>query len=230
MRGTRPRRRRRAGPRGIIPALAGNTFPMQVGHQTRRDHPRACGEHVLFASCCRSCSGSSPRLRGTLRAYLRLRIGVGIIPALAGNTDFSLVIGGLIGDHPRACGEHESGVYTKRSGMGSSPRLRGTPSARHAGARPPGIIPALAGNTKRFLFLLFHVGDHPRACGEHHAAPRVNRACRGSSPRLRGTRRGEHERQRGQGIIPALAGNTSPFRPTRFSRRDHPRACGEHLI
>ena len=66
-------------------------------------------------------------MRGTLSAQLCLSVGVGIIPAYAGNT-FKLFV--------------ETGYK-----LGSSPRMRGTPVADSADPAGHGIIPAYAGNT-----------------------------------------------------------------------------------
>ena len=101
---------------GIIPAYAGNTYilyqcetggrdhPRVCGeHQgfldllnegrgsspppsVPRDHPRVCGEHCYWRISVRWNTGSSPRMRGTLRRR-RCPTGYrGIIPAYAGNT------------------------------------------------------------------------------------------------------------------------------------------------
>ena len=58
----------------------------------------------------------------------------------------------------------------------------------------------------------------------------MNRALNsaGSSPRVRGTREGLHLHEIHVGIIPACAGNTSPWCYCRCRGRDHPRVCGEH--
>ena len=49
---------------GIIPAYAGNTnFGMPFSF-ARRDHPRVCGEHLVFVVVV-VVVGSSPRMRGT---------------------------------------------------------------------------------------------------------------------------------------------------------------------
>ena len=53
-------------------------------------------------------------------------------------------------------------------------------------------------------------------------------ASRGSSPRLRGTRRHSRQCHRIDRIIPAPAGNTTTCPSTTSPRADHPRACGEH--
>ena len=194
---------------GIIPALAGNTSTPQRRSVRRRDHPRACGEHILpgaeantavwiipalagntsmpVPSARRRC-GSSPRLRGTRMAETSHHRPHGIIPALAGNTrrGSRRPIGSR--DHPRACGEHKHAVKSGSSDGGSSPRLRGT-------------------QAKRAMKRGTHV-DHPRACGEHPLIPPANVAVWGSSPRLRGTHNGTCNVVGAAGIIPALAGNT----------------------
>ena len=77
-----------------------------------------------------------------------------------------------------------------------------------------GIIPAYAGNTKLHGLLVAEVGDHPRVCGEHRVLSLNRSVNRGSSPRMRGTLFDRIHRMRGPGIIPAYAGNTSPFPKT----------------
>ncbi len=51
----------------------------------------------------------------------------------------------------------------------------------------------------------------------------------GSSPRVRGTLRGQLERRIARGIIPACAGNTPSRSAWGLTLWDHPRVCGEHL-
>ena len=70
----------------IIPALAGNTVVFIVFLLSFWDHPRACGEHLWFRRGAARLLGSSPRLRGTRTDIVRQWCGIGIIPALAGNT------------------------------------------------------------------------------------------------------------------------------------------------
>ena len=112
---------------------------------------------------------------------------------------------------------------------GSSPRMRGTRPESLAGRVGRGIIPAHAGNTKRLSTFSRRTGDHPRACGEHSMSLSRLMPWRGSSPRMRGTPL--HDAYIGgfMGIIPAHAGNTRCETRCTAPRRDHPRACGEHL-
>ncbi|EFH10693.1 hypothetical protein HMPREF0731_3078 [Pseudoroseomonas cervicalis ATCC 49957] len=70
---------------------------------------------------------------------------------------------------------------------------------------------------------------HPRACGEHLVVLDNEPLCRGSSPRLRGTRSAHSTRRTGRRFIPAPAGNTISRRGWPASGPVHPRACGEHM-
>ena len=73
----------------------------------------------------------------------------GIIPAYAGNTDVLFAVDVLDWDHPRVCGEHYTYDSADITGMGSSPRMRGTPRSCGMTCGNSGIIPAYAGNTLR---------------------------------------------------------------------------------
>ena len=114
---------------GIIPACAGNTyFPIDC-HFLLPDHPRVCGEHPFSDGKFKTYTGSSPRVRGTLDCLDVFLGQFGIIPACAGNTvtyDNVIVVRR---DHPRVCGEHLMTLGGMASMLGSSPRVRGTPSS-----------------------------------------------------------------------------------------------------
>ena len=193
--------------------------------------------------------GSSPRMRGTLIPHLRRAGRTGIIPAYAGNTGFRALPRLRCGDHPRVCGEHLFDGERACCGMGSSPRMRGTPNPRRSAPRRRGIIPAYAGNTDNLTVNRVHPRDHPRVCGEHDVHGSGFAVNQGSSPRMRGTqsatiqtllRGGSSPRMRGthgrrisrsvrRGIIPAYAGNTAAPHASASILRDHPRVCGEHI-
>ena len=113
-------------PRGIIPACAGNTQAYVRNMSYIWDHPRVCGEHHASFRYMNPFSGSSPRVRGTPRSLPLLRVGVGIIPACAGNTPQSWGRRAATGDHPRVCGEHGRLDNLRKAQAGSSPRVRGT--------------------------------------------------------------------------------------------------------
>ena len=131
----------------IIPAHAGNTFQSRAPRPSRRDHPRACGEHLTELTAGELETGSSPRMRGTRERELHAPQHVGIIPAHAGNTSTRFAAPRPRRDHPRACGEHAHHSSVSPAKEGSSPRMRGTRMRRIAERDCLGIIPAHAGNT-----------------------------------------------------------------------------------
>ena len=173
---------------GIIPAYAGNTPIACWRSPPTWDHPRICGEHRRRHLYHASPRGSSPHMRGTL------------------NVD---TVGSWNnGDHPRICGEHGIKEYIKHGYEGSSPHMRGTLGCIGSIELLLGIIPAYAGNTGVPLNKVFHIGDHPRICGEHGKGRARERARSGSSPHMRGTLSVCAVPYRRRGIIPAYAGNT----------------------
>ena len=169
-------------------------------------------------------------MRGTPSHVLIYGHVIGIIPACAGNTFAPTLNRADTRDHPRVCGEHFHNNRNVRTGMGSSPRVRGTRRLRLPGFFLPGIIPACAGNTSTCRRAKNSTRDHPRVCGEHAALNVEALAAAGSSPRVRGTLPYFGGWVEHHGIIPACAGNTEPRRTQTTRRRDHPRVCGEHLF
>ena len=151
-----------------------------------------------------------------------------IIPADAGSTEGMNSSPYDRGDHPRGCGEHCWTLLTHCRGQGSSPRMRGAPPSRSAGAVSVRIIPADAGSTNLQVLQRWHGEDHPRGCGEHMGFAAGGIVPRGSSPRMRGAPAHAHAHHRHQRIIPADAGSTRFSPPKTLCLGDHPRGCGEH--
>ena len=228
LRGTRPAIRQSLPSPRFIPAPAGNTRPFYNPALLPTVHPRACGEHQRSGHPVVELDGSSPRLRGTQPRRCRGIVRARFIPAPAGNTPSPLHGRRPRAVHPRACGEHASGNYDPISGIGSSPRLRGTLVFERPKPRVHRFIPAPAGNTAFGASESGLPPVHPRACGEHAPGDGRRRRIVGSSPRLRGTHERHHHDGAEDRFIPAPAGNTR--RPTRARPRTtvHPRACGEH--
>ena len=194
------------------------------------DHPRTCGEHEAAVTGGLTDAGSSPRMRGTPSGCRRPTWPPRIIPAHAGNTRVRSGRARRLSDHPRACGEHNMRSYQYWMYRGSSPRMRGTLGISMFSHTNDGIIPAHAGNTSTAMWASACSRDHPRACGEHVGLKLAAVPLSGSSPRMRGTRRRAELMRGGYGIIPAHAGNTRCLHAQSSTHRDHPRACGEHLI
>ena len=167
MRGTPHRAHHHSHRRRIIPAYAGNTYGGEADDVDHRDHPRVCGEHTCVTPASASWTGSSPRMRGTPLQGMYSNVCTGIIPAYAGNTSSQCNGMSLSWDHPRVCGEHWHVTFQNVSGLGSSPRMRGTPGQVRFGGNECGIIPAYAGNTLGGGHRGRPERDHPRVCGEH---------------------------------------------------------------
>ena len=72
---------------GLIPARAGNTSPGVVMMVRVWAHPRSRGEHPVVGSGTPDLWGSSPLARGTRDQSARWSLGMGLIPARAGNTE-----------------------------------------------------------------------------------------------------------------------------------------------
>ena len=71
---------------GIIPAHAGKTCWRLQGYTDEEDHPRPCGENLVFNYLTFTISGSSPPMRGKQEPVPKIRSSNGIIPAHAGKT------------------------------------------------------------------------------------------------------------------------------------------------
>ena len=229
MRGSPTKRRRSMRPMGIIPAHAGLTRPRSWMIACLRDHPRACGAHFQHLPQSRHVIGSSPRMRGSQLVKESAHKYDGIIPAHAGLTSNRHRPACWIWDHPRACGAHFSLACTRHRMVGSSPRMRGSPSRGCTREQFSGIIPAHAGLTVTATRLHASMRDHPRACGAHRRRSRSRMVPSGSSPRMRGSPRSSLTSPRSVGIIPAHAGLTLPKFLELLLSGDHPRACGAHF-
>ena len=192
----------------IIPALAGNTAHTPTAGHICQDHPRSRGEYLVHFGLLEVALGSSPLSRGIPSDQGVLFQIMGIIPALAGNTGLTGMSSSLSWDHPRSRGEYAHRAKHYYTFPGSSPLSRGILCHTIGGFPPMGIIPALAGNTRRASHSLCGPRDHPRSRGEYTSVTRTVSGKLGSSPLSRGI----HARVLGvrhtARIIPALAGNT----------------------
>ena len=110
----------------FIPTPVGN-IPSRTFRATRcAVHPHACGEHRRIARRIRRCSGSSPRLWGTLGRPPDGNGDERFIPTPVGNIRMNGLINITRAVHPHACGEHPSWITRPSMTSGSSPRLWGT--------------------------------------------------------------------------------------------------------
>ena len=167
MRGSRGGRCRARRGLGIIPAHAGLTRRSDSRRCWRGDHPRACGAHAKKGLDLAMIPGSSPRMRGSRNNLTNNGMEPGIIPAHAGLTAACCSPRARRWDHPRACGAHSVTPRLVMRWLGSSPRMRGSPTVIGMFIAGYGIIPAHAGLTSTGCRVSEVAGDHPRACGAH---------------------------------------------------------------
>ena len=91
------------------------------------------------------------------------------------------------------------------------------------------ITPACAGRTLRCKILPVRLQDHPRVCGKNSVTRTMEKAKRGSPPRVREEPVRIVDFTRGEGITPACAGRTRPRIMSYGSLEDHPRVCGKNF-
>ena len=172
--------------RRIIPARAGFTIGPPSEARRGRDHPRSRGVYVRAANGQQEITGSSPLARGLLRQHAGRRRHQGIIPARAGFTRVTELIGWSPPDHPRSRGVYITGQSRVPARTGSSPLARGLPGSVRAQPGPLRIIPARAGFTCSLASTSSPSSDHPRSRGVYRDAFRGGVRGGGSSPLARG--------------------------------------------
>ena len=91
----------------LIPACAGKTSVETSAIASMKAHPRVCGENRRSEMFRWLTPGSSPRVRGKLRAAKSVVNDAGLIPACAGKTILADLSHRRIGAHPRVCGENK---------------------------------------------------------------------------------------------------------------------------
>ena len=151
-----------------------------------------------------------------------------LIPARAGKTGRVRRRRWCRGAHPRACGENVVNTALPTGTVGSSPRVRGKPDGIAEEVGDPRLIPARAGKTSIPGRAGHPWGAHPRACGENVPSWPAMVRYAGSSPRVRGKRRGVGAPLWRAGLIPARAGKTRGWHEASCAAAAHPRACGEN--
>ena len=227
VRGTVCRRKQNGKHWRITPACAGNSPRSRKPVAARQDHPRVCGEQRDRRTRPGWHYGSPPRVRGTGSGGFCTKSEQRITPACAGNRCRCWPGSPPRRDHPRVCGEQQTGCGAERQGGGSPPRVRGTGVDNSCSLICSRITPACAGNRRRTAPYCYPYKDHPRVCGEQMSPWEKARENIGSPPRVRGTAiRGSLPPCRRR-ITPACAGNRLVQHLLHASGEDHPRVCGE---
>ena len=192
-----------------------------------QDHPRVCGEKVLFGSYNRSPQGSPPRARGKALPDRGHPLSRGITPAYAGKRAGPPWRQCLSWDHPRVRGEKGRGVYTMNNWLGSPPRTRGKDVLHCCRVLQERITPAYAGKSAALLPSVRLGPDHPRVRGEKPSCCSSSTGATGSPPRTRGKGFCGDCWHWPRGITPAYAGKSHVLLFAGLVGRDHPRVRGE---
>ena len=193
---------------GITPAHAGKSAEEFFGVFPYEDHPRACGEKIIYNLSVPDLEGSPPRMRGKAVLLCYTKLCGRITPAHAGKSFKAQTTRPMPVDHPRACGEKTNPYPHRFSNHGSPPRMRGKVYRMGSAATRFGITPAHAG--KRCIEMTSDIfeEDHPRACGEKLSCGSSYSSCSGSPPRMRGKAETPEGRRYDLGITPAHAGKS----------------------
>ncbi len=134
-----------AGPSRSIPAGAGEALAKGMKHKTMRVNPRGCGGSGLTPEARAVMEGQSPRVRGKHSGSPWTTSTRGSIPAGAGEASYRRLRDPRPGVNPRGCGGSGKGLRRGGRGVGQSPRVRGKHPHFLVQIRPPGSIPAGAG-------------------------------------------------------------------------------------
>ena len=192
----------------ITPACAGKRSTRWKGLIRWQDHPRVCGEKVLFGSYNRSPQGSPPRARGKALPDRGHPLSRGITPAYAGKSAALLPSVRLGPDHPRVRGEKKHRLRSSDEIGGSPPRTRGKAIVLLVLCRGYRITPAYAGKSGCCAGAGLRLKDHPRVRGEKSSMPSAAPFAWGSPPRTRGKVSQVKHISREYRITPAYAGKS----------------------
>ena len=174
-----------------------------------------------------TCSGLSPRLRGS-----GVELGGGqlldrVIPAPAGIGDSTTGPPSCGPGYPRACGDRWAEGSVELTAGGLSPRLRGSDGLVGHGLRPRRVIPAPAGIGRVVQFDGRPSPGYPRACGDRSNIVLRSAVKSGLSPRLRGSEPTMTLGEILDRVIPAPAGIGRLSAAIAVAMTGYPRACGD---
>ena len=170
----------------ITPAYAGKSLHVVWFFVNVQDHPRLCGEKLVFLSLLILLLGSPPPMRGKAHGSVCHLRHHRITPAYAGKRVDLCTISSRSKDHPRLCGEkrfHDVLLIFRR---GSPPPMRGKAQSLHGRLYQWRITPAYAGKSPPASDKDQLSRDHPRLCGEKYGFSSRKRLHRGSPPPMRG--------------------------------------------
>ena len=165
VRGKRRFQQRRPFQDGSIPACAGEAGKRRRQRPLGEVYPRVCGGSFVRQQVCHHRSGLSPRVRGKHIHQAGDADFARSIPACAGEAGAVVSPHPRIGVYPRVCGGSSAWALAFVPVTGLSPRVRGKLPKTPATGRPPGSIPACAGEAVRLHIHHQPPSVYPRVCG-----------------------------------------------------------------
>ena len=127
VRGNPVRDQAHCGLRWSIPACAGEPPAFPAAGWALGVYPRVCGGTGGLCDLCPAGRGLSPRVRGNHPQQQNPWIGVGSIPACAGEPLLQVLIVHQYWVYPRVCGGTDTLSRQRKTPAGLSPRVRGNP-------------------------------------------------------------------------------------------------------
>ncbi len=187
MRGSPDRASRHQIGKGSIPAHAGEPLASRWQAGRIRVYPRACGGATAIMRRRPDQTGLSPRMRGSQALRGATNVGLGSIPAHAGEPGAFRADRSAMRVYPRACGGALSQSELARRAKGLSPRMRGSRRYRSRSPAARGSIPAHAGEPRLATTPRRSRWVYPRACGGAMSVAAGALLRPGLSPRMRGS-------------------------------------------
>ena len=169
-----------------IPACAGEPGRGTAATGPEGVYPRVCGGTRTPHTRTGRRSGLSPRVRGNLPVVHVRPVGVGSIPACAGEPFRRPFPWPRRRVYPRVCGGTCSWLATRSRRLGLSPRVRGNPRAARVDQAVKGSIPACAGEPRSAGRQCQRSRVYPRVCGGTVPGVPSSPSTPGLSPRVRG--------------------------------------------
>ena len=189
-----------------IPACAGEPYKDSPLCTAYTVYPRVCGGTYSAKRRGVLEDGLSPRVRGNPGDKWSGSMGVGSIPACAGEPSSVGRLSLTMTVYPRVCGGTRRALQDHPPSAGLSPRVRGNLYLTVGRPQLGGLSPRVRGNLSMTVRLLTFNGSIPRVCGGTPYFLLPPSKPEGLSPRVRGNRCGRRYTGRSDGSIPACAG------------------------
>ena len=218
--------RRRARPRGSIPAHTGEPAVRSGGAGLTRVYPRTHGGTAGQQRVRAALRGLSPHTRGNRRADFGRLLRGGSIPAHTGEPGGGMTAREADRVYPRTHGGTSKARARIRTVPGLSPHTRGNRSVLPERPVFPGSIPAHTGEPKGVIASTAAMAVYPRTHGGTGVDAPQDHSIQGLSPHTRGNPRPERLSPVAQGSIPAHTGEPRPAAACCRRRRVYPRTHG----